>query len=76
LNCLGEHFSRFCWKAQDRFAVGKDDEAAHFQHVAEMLYSIVDGQQLAVVCTVFLLSQVEFLREESEGLSGFLDALL
>jgi hypothetical protein len=62
--------------AGDRFVVGKDDEVARFQHVSEMLYSLVDGQQLAVVCTVFLLSQIEFLREESVGLSDVLDALL
>jgi hypothetical protein len=55
--------------------VGEDDEVARFQHVAEMLYSLVDCQQFAVVCAVFLLSRVEFLGE-GEWLSGVLDSLL
>jgi hypothetical protein len=55
---------------------GEDDEVARFQHVAEMLYGLVDGQQLAVVSAVFLLGRVEFLGEEEEGLPGVLDALL
>jgi hypothetical protein len=50
--------------------VGEDDKVARLQHVAEMLYGLVDGQQLAVVCAVFLLGRVEFLGE------GVLDALL
>jgi hypothetical protein len=40
---------------------------ACFQHVAEMLYGLVGGQQLAVVCTLFLLGRVEFLGKESES---------
>jgi hypothetical protein len=59
----------------DRFWVGKDDEWC-FQHVAEMLYGLVDGQQLADVCTVFLLGRVEILGEESKGLPGVLDTSL
>jgi hypothetical protein len=56
--------------------VSEGDEMARFQHVAEMLYGLIDGQQLAVGCTVFLLSQVEFLGEEGEGLLGVLGVLL
>jgi hypothetical protein len=41
--------------------VGEVDEMARFQHMAEMLYGLVDGQQLAVLCAVFLLGRVEFL---------------
>jgi hypothetical protein len=29
--------------------VGEDDEEAHFQHVAEMFYGLVDDQWLAVI---------------------------
>jgi hypothetical protein len=55
---------------------GEDYEVARFQHVAEMLYALVDGQQLAVVSPVFLLGPVEFLGEEGERLLGVLGALL
>jgi hypothetical protein len=48
--------------------VGEDDEMARLQHMAEMLYSLVDCQQLTVKSTVFLLGRVEFLEEEGEGL--------
>jgi hypothetical protein len=41
-----------------------------------MLYGLLVGQQLAVVCVVFLLGPVEYLGEEGEGLPGVLDALL
>jgi hypothetical protein len=41
-----------------------------------MLYGLVDGKQLAVVCSVFLLGGLEFLGEEGEGLPGVLDMLL
>jgi hypothetical protein len=44
----------------DRFVVCEDGEVASFQHVVEMLYSLVDGQKLAIVCTIFLLSWVQF----------------
>jgi hypothetical protein len=44
-----------------RLMVGKDDEVARFQHMAEMVYGLVDDQQLADVCAVFLLGRVEFL---------------
>jgi hypothetical protein len=50
--------------------VGEDDEGACFQHVAEMLYNLVDGKQLAVVCSVFLLGWVKFLGE-GEGCQAF-----
>jgi hypothetical protein len=56
--------------------VSGGDEVARFQHVAEMLYGILNGQQLAAVCAVFLLNRVEFLGEESERLPGVLDSLL
>jgi hypothetical protein len=52
--------------------VGEDDEVARIQHMTEMLYSLIDCQQLVVVSAVFLLGQVEFVREESEGLPGVL----
>jgi hypothetical protein len=32
----------------DRFVVSKD-EVVHFQHMSEMLYGLIDGQQLVVV---------------------------
>jgi hypothetical protein len=35
--------------------VGEDDAVARFQHVTEVLYGLVNGQQLAVVCAIFLL---------------------
>jgi hypothetical protein len=56
--------------------VGEDDEVAHFQHMVEMLYDLVDGRQLPVISSVFLLARVEFLGEENEGLPGVSDALL
>jgi hypothetical protein len=56
--------------------VGEDDEVARFQQVAEMLHSLVDIQQLAVLCAVFLPGRAEFLGEESEGLPSIPDALL
>jgi hypothetical protein len=37
----------------DRLIVGEDDEMACFQHVAEMLYGLVYGQQLVVLCAIF-----------------------
>jgi hypothetical protein len=49
----------------DRFVVDEEGEVARFQRVAEMLYGLVDGHQLAVVCTVFLLGRVEVLGKES-----------
>jgi hypothetical protein len=39
--------------------VGEDDELARFQHMAEMLCGLLDGQQLAVVCAVFLLGWIQ-----------------
>jgi hypothetical protein len=60
----------------DRFVVCKITVVVLFQHVAEMLYGLVNGQHLAVVCTLFLLGRVEVLSEESEWLPGVLDALL
>jgi hypothetical protein len=64
--------SRICWKAHGR----EDEEVERFHHVAEMLYCLVDGQQLGVLCAVFLAGRVELLGKESEGLPGVLDALL
>jgi hypothetical protein len=60
----------------DGLVVGVDDEAARFQHMTEMFYGLVYGQQLEVVSAVFLLDRVEFLEEESEGLPGSFDTLL
>jgi hypothetical protein len=53
-----------------------EDNVARFQHVVELLYGLVDGQRLAVLCALFLLDRVEFLEEEDEWLPGVLDALL
>jgi hypothetical protein len=44
--------------------VGEDGEVARFQHMAEMLYVLVDGQYLMVVGAVRLLSKVEFFLEK------------
>jgi hypothetical protein len=44
--------------------------------MAEMLYGLVEGQQLSFVGAVLLLGRVELFREEGEGLPGVLDALL
>jgi hypothetical protein len=35
-----------------------EDEVARFKYVAQMLYGLVDGQQVAAVCAVFLLGPV------------------
>jgi hypothetical protein len=45
--------------------VGEDDEVVRYQHVAEMLYGLADGQQPTVVCAVrvFQLGRVEFQGE-------------
>jgi hypothetical protein len=51
--------------------VNKDDEVAHFQHVAEILYVLVDGQQFAVICAVFLLGRVIFLEKKAKGCQAF-----
>jgi hypothetical protein len=58
------------------FVVGEDGKVARFQNVVDMLYGLVDGQQLAVVSAVFLLGRVELFGEESVGLPGVVDALL
>jgi hypothetical protein len=60
----------------DRLMVGEDDEVARFQHVIEMVYGLVNDQQLAVVCAVFLLGRIEFFGGGGEGLPGVLDSLL
>jgi hypothetical protein len=45
--------------------------------MAEMLYDLIDCQQLfSVISAAFVLGWVESLGEESEGLPGVLDALL
>jgi hypothetical protein len=61
---------------RDGLVVSEDDEVARFQHMTEMFYGLVDGQQLAVVGAVLLLGRVEFFFGEGETLSGVLDALL
>jgi hypothetical protein len=58
----------------DGLVVSEDGEVARFQHMAEMLYGLEDGQQLSVVGAVRLLGLVELFRE-SEGLPGVLDSL-
>jgi hypothetical protein len=54
--------------------VSEDGEVVRLQHMAEMLYGLVDGQQLSVVGAVLPLGWVELFR--GEGLPGVLDALL
>jgi hypothetical protein len=44
--------------------------------MAEMLYGLVDGKQLAIVGVVLLLGKNEFFLEEGEWLTGVLDVLL
>jgi hypothetical protein len=56
--------------------VGEDGVVARFQHMAEMLYGLVDAQQLAIVGAVLLLGRVEFFREVGEWVLGVLDVLL
>jgi hypothetical protein len=60
----------------DRLVVGKNDEVTRFQHVTEMFHSLANGQQLSVICAVFLLSWAKFPGEEGEGLPGVVDTLL
>jgi hypothetical protein len=55
--------------------VGEDGEMARFQHMAEILYGLVDGKQLAIVGAVLLLGRIEFFRE-GEWLPGVLVGLL
>jgi hypothetical protein len=51
--------------------VGKDGELARLEHLAEMLYGFVDGQQLAIVGAVLLLGRVEFLEKKASGCQAF-----
>jgi hypothetical protein len=51
--------------------VGEDGEVARCQPMAEMLYGLVYGQQLAIVGAVLLLGRVEFL-EKASGCQAFL----
>jgi hypothetical protein len=52
--------------------VGEDGEVARFQHMAEMLYGLVDGQQLAIVGAVLLLGRIEFcLEKNASGCQAF-----
>jgi hypothetical protein len=44
--------------------------------MAEMLYGLVDGQQLAILGALLLSGRVEFSREKGEWLPGVLDVLL
>jgi hypothetical protein len=44
----------------DGLVVGEDEEVARFQHMAEMFYGLVYGQELAVIDAVFLLGRVRF----------------
>jgi hypothetical protein len=60
LNGRGEHLSRFLLEGVgDGLVVGGNGEVARFQHMAEILYGIVGGEQLAIVGAVFLLGRVE-----------------
>lgn len=52
----------------DGFVVGKDGKGAAFQHEAKMLDCVVDGQQLAVVCRIFLLGGAQLATEVAQGL--------
>jgi hypothetical protein len=52
--------------------IGEDGEVMHFQHMAGMLYGLVDGQQLAIVGAVLLLGRVEFLEKKTNGSQAFL----
>jgi hypothetical protein len=52
---------------RDGLVVGEDVEVARLQHMAEMLYAIVDGQQLAIVGPVILLGRVEVLEKKASG---------
>jgi len=47
-----------------RLVVGEDYEVPCFQHMTEMLDSLVDSQQLSVVGAIFLLRRTHFPREE------------
>jgi hypothetical protein len=54
-----------------------DDTVPCFQHMMEMLYGLIDGQQLAVVSAAFLLSRFGFLGgEKGKGLPNLLGMLL
>jgi len=46
-----------------RLVVGEDHEVPCFQHMTEMLNSLVDSQQLSVIGAIFLLRCTQFLRE-------------
>jgi hypothetical protein len=53
--------------------VGEDGEVARFQHMAEMLYGLVDASNLGRRrCNS--VGPVEHFGEEDEGLPGFLDS--
>jgi hypothetical protein len=60
----------------ERLVVCHDGEVSGFQHVAEVLHSLVDSQELSVVGTVFLLCRAELLGKEGEGLPDVLHLLL
>ena len=47
-----------------RLVVGEDHKVLCFEHVSEMLHSLVDSQQLSVVGTIFLLRRAHFLQKE------------
>jgi hypothetical protein len=56
----------------DELMVSEDEEVAHFQHVMEMLHSLIDCQQLSIVGAVFLPGRIELLGEEGKGLQALL----
>ena len=41
------------------FMVREDGEVPGFQHVAEVFYGFVDGQEFPVVCSVLLLRRAQ-----------------
>ena len=47
-----------------RLVVGEDHEVPCFQHMTEMLDSLVDSQQLSFIGAIFLLRRTHFLGEE------------
>jgi hypothetical protein len=68
---LSTFFPLLLQSVGDGLIVGEYNEVARFQHVTEMRHGLADGQQLSVICAVFLLNRAEFLGE-GEGLPGVL----
>jgi hypothetical protein len=60
----------------ERLMVREDCEVARFQHMEEMFHGLVDSQQFAIECAVFLLGCVLLPGQEGEGLPSVVDSLL